>query len=588
MDGNHTLPRRHQPETTTGIAVTNLLINCTAYYLCGYFRLFLAGVWALMVNKRKRFLKGVSFMSVMASNATQRAAKAAGMISVMILISRILGFIRENISGRFFDRFETDAYIAAFIIPDTMYYLLVGGALAAAFIPIFTEYLARDKEEEGWKVASTFINITILLLAAFTIFGMGFARWLAPLEAPNFSPAKTRLLVELTRVMFPAVCFTALAGMMGGVLNSYHYFFIPSLGSVIYNIVIIAGAVILGPRIGIKGMAVGVVLGALTNFLFQASGVRKHCGHHYRFGYIDLKNPGFHRMLWLMLPALIGLSATQANLVVTNMMASSLPEGSITALRFANRLILLPIGIFASGIAVAFFPLLSSLVAQDKIDSFKDTLTLSLRSIFFLMIPAAVGLIVLRVPLVKLLFEGQKFTSHDTQMTAYALFFYSLALFAHAALLMLPRAFYALKDTRTPVVVSVIAVTSSIVMNWLFLKFTNLGVGGFALSFSLMGLINMLLLMVILKRKIGDIRGRSLATSFAKTLVASLVMGGAIILVNGLLAPVFNRLQGHLAAAAMIGVGMTIGVGVFFGMAVALKMEELGTVLRRFKHSKVN
>jgi putative peptidoglycan lipid II flippase len=282
------------------------------------------------------------------------------------------------------------------------------------------------------------------------------------------------------------------------------------------------------------------------------------------------------------------LSATQANLVVTNIMASSLPEGSITALRFANRLIQLPIGIFASGIAVAFFPLLSSLAAQDKLDSFKDTLALSLRSIFFLMIPAAVGLIILRTPLVKLLFEGQKFTSRDTQMTAYALLFYSLALFAHAAILMLPRAFYALKDTRTPVTVSVIAVTSSIVMNWLFLKFTNLGVGGFALSFSLMGLINMLLLLVILKRKVGDIRGRSLATSFVKTLTASLVMGAAIVVVNGFLAPVFNRLQEHMAAAAMLGVGMVIGVGVFFGVALALKMEELNTVLRRLRRSKVN
>jgi putative peptidoglycan lipid II flippase len=540
-----------------------------------------------MVNKRKRFLKGDSFMSGVTSNATQKAAKAAGMISVMILLSRILGFVRENISGRFFNRFQTDAYIAAFIIPDTMYYLLVGGALAAAFIPIFTEYLARDQEEEGWKVASTFINMTVLLLLVFTVFGMIFARSLAPLEAPDFPPDKTRLLVELTRVMFPAVCFTALSGLMGGVLNSYHYFFIPALGSVVYNIVIIGGAVAFGARFGIKGMAIGVVLGALANFLLQATGVKKHCGHQYRFGYIDLKNPGFHRLLWLMLPALIGLSATQANLVITNIMASSLPEGSITALRFANRLVQLPLGIFASGIAVAFFPLLSSLAAQDKMDEFKDTLALSIRSLFFLMLPAAIGLIVLREPLVKLLFEGQKFTSHDTRLTAWALLFYSLALFAHAAILMLPRAFYSLKDTKTPVMVSVISVTASIVMNWLFLKFTNLGVGGFALSFSMMGLINMVLLMVILRRKIGDIRGRSLLTSFVKTLAASLVMGVVIFGADRCLGSVLNQLQGHLAAAVKIGVGMVLGAGVFFGAALTLKMEELDAVLRRFKRRKV-
>jgi putative peptidoglycan lipid II flippase len=525
-------------------------------------------------------------MSVMSGNATQKAARAAGMISLMILVSRILGFIRENISGRFFDRFQTDAYIAAFIIPDTMYYLLVGGALAAAFIPIFTEYLARDKEEEGWKVASTFINITVLLLFGFTIFGMTFARSLAPLEAPHFSAGKTELLVELTRVMFPAVCFTALAGMMGGVLNSYHYFFIPALGSVVYNIVIITGAVALGPRLGIKGMAVGVVLGAFANFLLQAGGVKHYCGQHYRFGYIDLKNPGFHRMLWLMAPALIGLSATQANLWITNIMASSLPEGSITALRFANRLVQLPLGIFASGIAVAFFPLLSSLAAQDKMDDFKDTLALSLRSLFFLMLPAGVGLIVLREPIVKLLFEGQMFTSHDTRLTSWALLFYSLTLFAHAAILMLPRAFYSLKDTKTPVLISMISVAASIVMNWLFLKFTHLGVGGFALSFSLMGLINMVLLMVILKGKIGDIRGQSLLKFFMKSLAAALMMGLAIISFIWFLTPVLNQTHGHLAAAAKLGVGTVVGVAVFFGVALALKMEELDTVLRRFKRRK--
>jgi putative peptidoglycan lipid II flippase len=525
-------------------------------------------------------------MADLSNNATQKAARAAGMISVLILISRILGFIRENISGRFFDRFQTDAYIAAFIIPDTMYYLLVGGALAAAFIPIFTEYLARDQEEEGWKVASTFINMTVLLLLLFTVFGMIFARGLAPIEAPDFGSDKTKLLVELTRVMFPAVCFTALSGLMGGVLNSYHYFFIPALGSVVYNIVIIGGAVCLGSRFGIKGMAAGVVLGAVANFLLQAGGVKKYCGRHYRFGYIDLKSSGFHRLLWLMLPALIGLSATNANLWITNIMASSLPEGSITVLRFANRLVQLPLGIFASGIAVAFFPLLSSLVAQGKMEDFKDTLALSLRSLFFLMLPAAVGLIVLREPLVKLLFEGQKFTSHDTQLTAWALLFYSLALFAHAAILMLPRAFYSLKDTKTPVLVSVTSVTASIVMNWLFLKFTHLGVGGFALSFSLMGLINMVLLIVILQRRIGDIRGRSLVTSFTKSLAAALVMGLVIVGAIWLLKPVLGQMQGHLAAAVKIGVGAAVGVTVFFGAALALKMEELDAVLRRLKRRK--
>ncbi len=513
----------------------------------------------------------------MDNKSTANAAKAAGMISLMFLLSRILGFIRENLSGRLFDRFQTDSFIAAFIIPDTMYYLLVGGALSAAFIPIFTEYLTKGKEEEGWKVASTFINVTVLMLACFTIFGTVFANWVAPFEAPKFPPAKMKLLIELTRIMFPAVCFTALAGLMSGALNSYKHFFAPALGPVFYNIAIIICAFLLGPKLGIKGMGIGVVIGAIGNFLIQVSYLHRISGAKYRFGYIDLKNEGFRRMLLLMVPALIGLSATQVNLAVTNAMASSLPEGSITALRFANRMIQLPIGIFAGAVSMAFFPLLSGLVAEQKMIAYKDTLALALRSIFFIMIPSAVGLIVLRQPIIKILFEGQKFTPHDTALTAYAMLFYSLAMFAHAAILMLPRAFYALQDTKTPVIVSISSVTLSIILNLIFLKYTKLGVGGFALSFSIMGLTNMVLLMEILRRKIGGIRGYSILESFGKALLASLVLVVVIELLKPVVGYLSGRLHlsGHMEAAFLVASGMFFGGMAFLTTAWLLKMKEL-------------
>jgi len=523
--------------------------------------------------------------STMSEQNTMRAARAAGMISFMFLLSRILGFIRENLSGRLFNRFETDAFFAAFIIPDTMYYLLVGGALSAAFIPIFTEYLAKGEEEEGWKVAGTFINITVLLLALFTVLGVIFADWVAPLEAPYFPADKMKLLANLTRIMFPAVCFTALAGLMGGALNSYQHFLGPALGPIFYNIAIITGAFWLGPRLGIGGMAVGVVAGAIGNFLIQLAFLSKFGRGLYRFGYIDLKNPGFRRMLILMIPALIGLSATQANIAFTNVMASALPEGSITALRFANRLIQLPIGIFASGVAMAFFPLLSRLAAQKEMGQFKTNLSLALRFIFFIMIPSAFGLIILRYPIIKILFEGQKFTSHDTMMTAYALLFYSIGLFAHAGILMLPRAFYALKDTWTPVLVSVLSVSLSIALNWLFLHYTQLGVGGFALSFSIMGMVNLFLLLIILRKKINGIDGQAIVLSFLKTLGASLGMTGAIYLVQRIVSDLAGRLvlSGHWKAALEVACGMAVGIPVFFLAAWLLKMDEIALTIRTFK-----
>jgi putative peptidoglycan lipid II flippase len=519
----------------------------------------------------------------MDEKVTRQAAKAAGMISIMFLFSRMLGFVRESLSGSLFTRFETDSFFAAFIIPDVMYYLLVGGALSAAFIPVFTEYLTKGKEEEGWKMASTFINLVFLFLAVLTILGVCFTRFIIPLEAPHFPANKISLLISLTKIMFPAVCFTALAGLVGGVLNSYRRFLGPALGPNIYNIGIIAGAALLGSRFGIKGMAIGVLAGAIGNFATQLLFLPKCGGRYYRFGYIDLKNPGFRRMLILWVPALIGLSADQVNIWATTAMASGLPEGGITAIRFASRLVQLPIGIFAAGISMAFFPLLSSLVTEKKMEHYKDTLSLSLRTIFFIMVPAGIGLIVLRYPIVKLLFERQKFTPQDTELTAYALLFYSLTIFAHAAILMLPRAFYALQDTRTPVVVSFIAVSSSIVLNWLFLKFTPLGVGGFALSFSIMGLVNMLLLMMVLRRKIGGMRGRNILRSFLKSTLASFVMGLGIFIFVKLVSPITSHLSGHLEAAVLIVFGMIIGGMIYFLLTWLLKMEELNMLLGQIR-----
>ena len=179
-------------------------------------------------------------------------ARTAGMISGMILFSRLLGFVREALTANLFTRAETDPFFAAFVIPDFMYYLLVGGALSAAFIPLFSEYLAKGEEDEGWKMASTFLNVTIILLAFFSLLGIVFARQLAPLQAYQMKEGKLELLIELTRMMFPAVFFTALAGLMGGVLNSYQRFFIPAFGPILYNVGIILGAWFLGPRFGIR------------------------------------------------------------------------------------------------------------------------------------------------------------------------------------------------------------------------------------------------------------------------------------------------------------------------------------------------
>ncbi|NLZ43705.1 MAG: murein biosynthesis integral membrane protein MurJ, partial [Clostridia bacterium] len=476
-----------------------------------------------------------------------------------------------------FDRAETDAFFAAFVIPDFMYYLLVGGALSAAFIPLFSGYLARGEEEEGWRMTSTFLNITIVFLSAFTLLGMVFSRQLAPLVAYDFRDEQLKLLVQLIRMMFPAVFFTALAGLMGGILHSYRHFFIPALGPVVYNIGIILGAFFLGPRFGIKGMAVGVVAGAMANFLTQAVYMVKITGGSYNPSYLNIRHPGFRKILVLMVPALIGLSATQLNNWVTTNMASGLVEGSITALRFGQRLVLLPLGIFAMAISTVYFPTLARFAARQRWKDFQENLALAVRAIFYITVPAAIGFVVLRYNIIRLLFEYNKFTARDTEMTAYALLFYSIGLFAHGAIQILPRGFYALKDTVTPVKITGGTMGLGILLNFLLLKYTGLNHGGLALSFSLVGIANMTASLVLLRRKIGSIRGRSLL----RTLVFSLLAAAGMGIVIGFLQEPWGRLLASfniggfglifLQTTGMIGAGILV----YLVLSKLLRMEEL-------------
>lgn len=502
-------------------------------------------------------------------------ARTAGMISGMILFSRLLGFVREALTANLFTRAETDPFFAAFTIPDFMYYLLVGGALSAAFIPLFSEYLAKGEEDEGWKMASTFLNVTIILLACFSLLGMVFARQIAPLQAYQMKEGKLELLIVLTRMMFPAVFFTALAGLMGGVLNSYQRFFIPAFGPILYNVGIILGAWFLGPRFGIKGMAFGVVIGAIANFLTQAFAVKQISG--YNPFYINLQHPGYKRMIRLMIPAILGLSATQLNIWATTNMASALPEGSITYLRLAQRLVLLPLGIFASAVSTAFFPTLSQLTAVGKWQEFKENLVLGIRVILFITIPSAFGFITMRTEIIRLLYERGEFTAYQSELTAYALLFYSLGLFAHGVIQILPRGFYALKDTITPVKVSISTVLLSIILNFLFLKYTPLQHGGLALSFSLMGVANMLLSFYLLRKKVGGLRSGKLLKTGIQASIAALGMSVAI----RLFLPVWNQflaglgLTVNLFRLIQVMGGIGVGVLIYLALAAFLRMEEV-------------
>ncbi|HOB22171.1 MAG TPA: murein biosynthesis integral membrane protein MurJ, partial [Bacillota bacterium] len=491
--------------------------------------------------------------------------------------SRILGFVRERGIAQIFGRTRlTDIFFAAFSIPDLMYYLLIGGALSAAFIPVFTSYLANNKEKEGWYVASTFINVTVLLLFAFTILGIIFAPRLAPLVAYNFTGRDLQLLVRQMRFMFPAVFFTALAGLQMGILNSYQVFGPPAFGPIVYNLAIIAACYLLGPSMSLTGLAIGVVVGAIGNFFVQFPFVRA-----YNKGYqfvMDFSHPGIRKIFKLMVPSLLGLSVTQINLIINQSLASGLAAGSITALRYANRLMQLPLGIFAMGISTAIFPTLARQASRREMDDFRATFSLGLRSVFFITVPAGIGLWVLGEPIVRLLFQGAEFTAADTKATAFALGFYSLGLFAQSGIQVITRVYYSLNDTVTPVLTGLATVVLNVLLNLFFLSQTNLAHGGLALAFSISGIFNFFALVFFLRRKIGAMGGGKIAWSFMKTAIASLGMGLGVIWATGLIQPKVN-LSSTLGQLIEVGGGIAVGLLVYFVAAYLMGMEELELVL---------
>jgi len=499
-----------------------------------------------------------------------KVARAAGIIMAAMILSRIIGYVRDMvIYARFGQNNLTDAYNAAFSIPDFLYYLLVGGALSSAFIPVFSSYIATKKEEDGWHVASSIFNIIIILMLFGIGLGIVFAPALIRILVPGFTPDNIALTVAMTRIMFIQTFFMALNGISMGILNSYHHFLAPAVGSVLYNLGIIVVGLLLSPYLGIIGFAVGVVTGAVLNFAVQLPALIK-IGLKYRL-VLDLNHPGVRKIGTLIIPVFIGLSVTHFNLFVNQNLGSSLPEGMISALRAAQRIMQLPIGVFAIAIAVAVFPTLTGYAARRELEDFKKTMSLGVRTIIFVTLPASIGLVALKTPIVRLLFQQGRFTPEDTQATAYALLFYCIGLFGYSAIQLLNRVFYSLQDTKTPVTVGVLTIVVNIALNFLLIK--PLGHGGLALAYSLAGLVNMMGLLIILRKRIGSIDGEKMLVSFLQTLGVSALMGLAAFWSAHLMEGFVNTAT-KLGQIMQVGVGIGTGTLVFAVLVLLLKMEE--------------
>jgi putative peptidoglycan lipid II flippase len=507
--------------------------------------------------------------------STKSVAKAAGLIAVASLLSRILGFLREAlISGYFGKTYVADAYIAGFVVPDLFYNLLVVGALSSAFIPVLSGYLAEEKRKEAWYVASAVMNSVVVILSVITLLAFIFAPEIIVMYIPK-APVETKeLATAIMRILLFQPILLSLSGFSMGILNSLKIFGPSAVGSVIYVLCVVVFGTILKPFIGIKGFAVGVLIGAMGNFLIQIPALRK-VGFHYTFT-LNFQHPGVRRIAVLAFPIILSFGLGQIPVVVYQNLASALPSGSLASFMYAYRLQQLPIGIFAYSVGLAIFPTLTEAISLNRWQLFRDSFSLALRSIMFVTIPISVGMMVLAQPLISVVFQHGVFTYQDTLATVPSLVFFAFGIVEQSASVILPRTFYALQDTWTPVLLSGITLVVNIVLMNVLVK--PLAQGGLALAISLSGIANMLLLLYFLKRKIGLIDGRRIMASLTKILFASAIMGLAVWLVfHFTLTFAGTDFWGSLLNLV---VGSCLGAVVFLSLAVVLRMQELEFVFR--------
>ena len=466
-------------------------------------------------------------------------ARNAGIVSLAVMASRVLGLARDQVFAIFFGAgLHFDAFITAFRIPNLLRDLLAEGALSSAFVTTFTQTLSGKGKDAAIRLSNRVATLIILFIAAISVLAWIYAPAIVRTLAPGFFdvPGKADLTIELTRIMIPFLLLIALAAQAMGVLNAFNIFGMPALSSAFFNIGSIVGGLLLGfslgPMIGlspIAGMAYGTLIGGFLQLAVQWPSLRR-CGIRYRPDF-SLTDPGVRQILRLMGPAIIGTAAVQINVFVNTNFASEIIDpatgavlnGPVSWLSYAFRFMQFPIGVFGVAIATAALPTLSRSTANPDNAEFRQTLAHSLALVFLLCIPSALGLIVLGRPIVALILEHGKFTSLDTVQTANALAAYSIGLAGYAAVKVLSPAFYALNDARTPMLVSLGSIAVNYVMNTLLVE--RFGHVGLAFSTSAVALVNFLLLALLMRRRIRRLEGRRLGKTVLRVSAASLLMG---------------------------------------------------------------
>jgi putative peptidoglycan lipid II flippase len=514
------------------------------------------------------------------AHVTRRIAQASGIVMASVLASRILGFFREwTVAHLVGANGITDAYVAAFNLPDFLNYLVAAGSLSITFIPVFTKFVAENREDEGWHVFSTVVTAMGVLLTALIVVGEIFAPQLVELISPGFSPAGKAEVVFLTRLMLPAqICF-----YLGSILSAVQYakrqFVLPSLASVVYNLGIILGGVLLSPRMGITGFAVGVLAGAVTgNFLLQVYGARRAGA---RFSpNLNIRHPGFLLFLKLTVPIMLALSLVFTDNWIMRWFGSFMAHGSISWLNYAKTLMQVPLGVVGQAVGVASFPFLAQLYSEGKLEELNRTLNATMKGLILLLMPISALTIALAQPVVFLVYSHTRMNAPDLHATGAALAVFSLGMFAWGAQNILARGFYAARDTITPAITGTALTFLNLpVYRWMAHHYQYLGL---AVASSVGIIAYTLLLFVLLNRRTKNPGSGEMVWFFLKITAASTIAAAVCFKLTQML-HVRIGWQTTLRALAVLVIVSSVGL-VITGLLIKLfRVRELDSYLAKLR-----
>ena len=535
-------------------------------------------------------------MTAEAVGSRAQLARRAGIVSMAVLSSRVLGVVREQVFAVAFGAGRVlDAFVTAFRIPNLLRDLFAEGALSAAFVTTFTQTFEREGEASAWRLASLVVNVLAIVVGSLCLLGILVAPAITAAIAPGFAevPGKAELTVRLTRIMFPFLLMVALAAVAMGVLNTRHHFGIPAAASAFFNLGSIVGglacaawlapgylgAVVTELRGGpaappdpalaaraIAGMAVGTLAGGMLQLLVQVPSLHA-VGFRWR-PVLALRDPGLRQVLRLMAPATIGAAAVQVNVFVNNNFASYLGDGAVSWLNVAFRFMQLPIGLFGVAIGTVTLPVVSRHAAHGDQDAMRGALRQALELVTILCCPAAAGLAVFGVPIIGLIYEHGRFTAADTTASAQALMGYALGLAGYAGIKVVAPAFYALDDARTPARVALLSILTNLCLNWLLVRGLGFGHVGLAISTSLVALGNFVILLAVLRQRLGPL-GPGLGTTLLRVMGATAVMAVVAEGLDLLLSPALPATP-IVRHAVRVGVDLPVAVVAFWAACRAL------------------